>query len=453
MLRLLFIGTIVAFGTFYAAISPFYALLFYLWHAYFRPEEWVWWVNLVQFHISLIIGTYLVFRTMFSGPNPRIGVRTLMLFLFLAQSTIGTVTSEHPAYSLMFLEDFTKVLLISYIIVVLVTDRDRFRLTLVVIALSLGFECAKQGWAGLILAPGAKNDNSIGFLGDNNGVAVGTMMLVPILGALASTATRRWEKFGYRFLAVGVFLRGISTYSRGGFISAAVLGLFVFMRSQRKVRALLGIAAIVVLVWQMMPQEYWSRINSITTNEEEMDRSEAGRVHFWRVAIDMARAKPLTGVGLNVYQLSFQRYNTDSRYDGQRSVHSAWFGVLAELGLPGLMLFLANFFTAFFSCWSVARLTKGNPAARNLNLFANAMITSFAVWAAGTSFLAGQYDEMMWHFVGLSTALFLIATEEARAAQPVIPAVRPQWEAVGLGSAVGTTFGALREPPRRIQRP
>ena len=42
-------------------------------------------------------------------------------------------------------------------------------------------------------------------------------MLVPVLGALARTAKRRPEAFLHWFFLVGVFLRGITTYSRGGF--------------------------------------------------------------------------------------------------------------------------------------------------------------------------------------------------------------------------------------------
>src|SRR5215831_18085077 len=122
MLRLTFIGIIVLIGTFYALTSPFYGLLFYLWNAYFRPEEWIWWVDLRVLRLSWIIGVYVVFRTFLSAPNPRINSRTVLIFLFLIQAVIGTVASEHRAISLAYLEDFFKVLLISYLIVVLVTD-------------------------------------------------------------------------------------------------------------------------------------------------------------------------------------------------------------------------------------------------------------------------------------------------------------------------------------------
>jgi probable O-glycosylation ligase (exosortase A-associated) len=450
MLRAIFVIIIVVIGTFYAVMSPFYGLLFYLWHAYFRPEEWIWWLNLRQFHISLIIGVYVVFRTLFSAPDPKINSRTLLILLFLGQSVLCTITSEHPSTSFDFLQDFAKVLLISYFIVVLVTDRNRFRLTLLIIAMSLGFECAKQGWVALIVAPGAKNDNSIGFLGDNNGVAVGTMMLVPILGALAETATRRWERLGHRFMQVGVFLRGITTYSRGGFIAASVLALLVLLRSPKKFRAFLGIFAVVVLVVQVMPREYWDRVNSIgTTDEEEMDSSAAGRLHFWRVSLEMAKARPLNGVGLNAFELSYQQYNYDGRFPGQRAAHSTWFGVLGDLGLPGLALFVLNLASAVFSCWRVVRLSRGDPAKSDLRIYGNALITSLAVFMTAGTFLSSQYDEMVWHFFGLSTALYIIGTSEVPATEPVLSPAPGRWNPGTVGQSpygVSTDFARRGRP-------
>jgi probable O-glycosylation ligase (exosortase A-associated) len=424
MLRLIFIGLIVVVGTFYALMSPFYGLLFYLWNAYFRPEEWLWWIDLRVLRLSWLIGIYVVFRTLFSAPNPQLNTRTALIFLFFFQTVVGTVTSEHSLASRFFLSDFSKVLLISYLIVVLVTTRERFRTTLVVIALSLGLECAKQGWVNLFIAPGAKNDNSIAFLGDNNGVALGTMMLVPIIVALAQTATRRWEKYAYRFIAVGVFMRGLTTYSRGGFIAAAVLGMFVLVRSQHKFRALVGVLAIVGLVWAVMPQDYWSRMNTINASDDQRDESAAGRLHFWKIAVVMAKAKPLTGVGLNGFAASYSKYDPATPYGEFRQSHSTWFGVLAELGAPGLGIFVMNLVMAVASCWRVAR-SKFDSGNRELVSYANALFTSLFVFMAGGTFLSGQYSEMFWHFVGLSTALSVVAFSKVEATSPSMASARP----------------------------
>ncbi len=225
MLRTVFVGIIIIVGVFYAAQGPFYALLFYLWNAYFRPELWVWGGVLNSLHLSVTIAIYLVVTSLLSGRafviSPRIG----LLLAFFVQTLLSTLFSEHFAWSWTYWIDFAKIVLICYLIVVLVTDRDRFRLTMLVIAYSVGFECAKQAWVELLLNPGGQNNNVVAFLGDNNGVALGTMMLVPLFGALVRTATSRSEAFVHRFFLVGVFMRGITTYSRGGFVAAGVIGL------------------------------------------------------------------------------------------------------------------------------------------------------------------------------------------------------------------------------------
>jgi probable O-glycosylation ligase (exosortase A-associated) len=432
MLRNIFVFLIITGGVVFAVQSPFYALLFYLWNAYFRPELWVWSGWVLSLNLSWFIGLYLVAATALSMPRLRLNMRTALIFLFFADTLLAALASESPNWSWAFWIEFAKVMLISYFIVILVTDRKRFRLALLVITLSLGLECAKQGWAQTILNPGAKNDNNIPFLGDNNGVALGTMMLVPIIGALAETATRRWERNFHRFIMVGVFLRGITTYSRGGFLAAGALGLLKLLRSPRKIEAIAVIAISATIVGSVMPQQFWDRMNTITTAPAEAgDDSAASRIHFWQVAITMANAKPLTGVGFNGYSQVYEKYNTTGEFGGVRAVHSMWFGALADMGYPGFALFVITWALALWSCVRISARTRLSPDYRDLHSYARAFETSLIVYAVGGSFLPGQYNEMYWHFVGLSTALFLVADAELSATQTV---TRPQ---VSFAPALG----------------
>jgi probable O-glycosylation ligase (exosortase A-associated) len=432
MLRTIFVFIIIAVGVFYAAQGPFYALLFYLWNAYFRPEDWVWngaeTVGILK--LSYWIGLYLVVTAGLSARVFRLNSRTVLLLLFLAQCLIGTMTSEHPDTSWAFLREFVKVLLVSYLIVVLVTDRRRFRIILLVIAFSMGFETAKQGWAGLVLHPGGKNDNPIAFLGDNNDVAVGTLMLVPVFVALAQSAARPVEMAIHRFFAFGVLMRGIVTYSRGGFLAAGALGLVTFVRSPRKIRAFVGVVIVSVFVWTFMPPEFWKRMNTITVDDQNRDESAAGRIHFWGVAVEMAQAKPLTGVGLNCFEASYAKYDPRSAFGGGRSAHSTWFGVLGELGYPGIILFVAILVAAARSCLRVSALVKNDPSKRELRMYANGLLTSLIVFSVAGTFLSEQYVEMLWHFVGLCTALHQVALSEVPAVETVTPEPAPMYPAL-----------------------
>ena len=414
MLRTIFVFAIILVGTVYAVQGPFYGLLFYLWYAYFRPDYWLWDPTLIApLNLSLVIGVAVLIMSVSAIGRFRPTRLVVLILLFLAQSVVSLMRSEHYAYSLAHWTDFVKVMIITLLITILVTDRKRFRSVLLVIAFSLGLEMAKQGWAQMILNPGATNANTNPMLGDNNGVAVGMMMLIPIFVALAQTSAKRWERFAHRFFIIGVFYRGISTYSRGGFLTAGAIGLISFWRSKRKVRALVGIAVLAGIVWAVMPTAYWSRMYTLQDSADEQDASAQGRLFFWQVATAMAKAKPLTGVGFDGFEPSFTTYDSSNGTWGDaRAVHSTWFGVLAEMGFPGLVLLVAVILVALQTCRKVRRAVRGRPDLGDLQSYGIALQTSFIAYIVGMTFLNGQYLEMFWHFVGLSVALDRICAAE-----------------------------------------
>ena len=318
--------------------GPFYFLLFYLWYAYFRPDAWIYWMSWVQsLNLSLFLGAGLLLSTIASVPRLRLNAAVGIMMLFLLHSLLTVIFSAHPDVSWASWWIFLRIWLVSYTIILLVTDLERYRLTLLVIAVSLAFEGAKQGWAGFILNPGGINTNTLPFLGDNNGVAVGMMMLVPLFNALAQTTTRRWERIAYWILGTGVFLRGLSTYSRGGFLTAIVLAIFYWVQSRHKIRALVSLALVGTLALSVMPQEFWDRMHSINAPAETRDESARGRLYFWQVGMDMAAANPILGVGFDGYEASFNSYDTSKgEFGADRAVHSTWFGVHGGHRIRGL---------------------------------------------------------------------------------------------------------------------
>jgi probable O-glycosylation ligase (exosortase A-associated) len=414
MLRTLFVLAIIAAGLYYSTGGAFYVLLFYLWNAYFRPEQWVWSDIVGSMRLSLTIYIALVVTTLLSQKSKFvINGRVVLLMLFFAQTLLSAITANDQATAWFWWPEFAKVLLIAYLIIVLSREPKHIRLVLAVVALSLGFEAAKQGYAQLVLNPGARNANEHPVLGDNNGVAMGMMMLVPIFSALANTATHRLEKFTYRFFLIGVFFRGLTTYSRGGFLSAIVLGAYFLARTQKKMRAVLGVAALVAVVLPVMPDVFWDRMRTITVSEGERDDSAGGRIHFWSVAMKMVADQPLTGVGFKGYSSSYDAYDdTDGYYGTGRAVHSTWFGILAETGIPGFTILVVSLLTSLLGVRKVAKQTKKIPELQDLRQYAIAVEISLVTFIAGGTFLNGQYGEMLWHFIGISMALSTVAAAE-----------------------------------------
>jgi putative inorganic carbon (hco3(-)) transporter len=432
VLRTIFVAGLLTIGWGFALQSALYAAALYLWIAYFRPESWAWSDLFMQLNLSYIAGAYLVVRTIAAGAASRLNARSLLLIVFLAHSLLSTALGPDPAYSFTHWQEFAKTIVVSVILTSLIETAADLRLIMMVIALSLGFEATKQGWANLILHPGARNDNGIPFLGDNNLVAVGMLMLLPIIGALAETTTG-WKKRGLQFMAIGVLYRALSTYSRGGFLAAGVVGTVWFVRSPHKLKTVAAVVLATALVLPVLPQAFWDRMSTITAPSEERDDSSAGRLHFWQVAAAMANDRPLTGVGNAAYPRLYNRYDwTLGAFGTDRAVHSAWFGVLAELGYPGLLLFIAIIVSSLGSCRRVRRAAVRGEVSAALGSYAIGFETALMAFIVGGSFVSFHYCEMLWHFFALSVVLERVAaaeraTNRLRAAQsrPDSPAAEP----------------------------
>jgi probable O-glycosylation ligase (exosortase A-associated) len=429
MVRTLFVIAIIFVGGIASLTSSFHALLFYLWIAYFRPEFWVWDNGFLQgLQLSLVAGVWTIVATVVYGAKPQFNVRTLLLVLMLAASTVSTFSSPYINYATGYWQDFAKVIVITYLISILVNDEARLRLTLAVISLSIGLEAAKQGLVQLLLNPGAKNFNSTGAFGDENLTAVGMFMIAPMLLVLGQTSRVRWHAWIWRLLALGVFYRGISTYSRGGFLACGAMLVVYIWRSPHRVRSFAAIALLAVLIVPILPTAYWDRMNTIKATDEERDASAEGRVHFWEVAMRMANAYPLTGIGHNAFNAAYDKYDfSNGQYGERRSVHSSWFGVVSELGYPGLLTFVLSILSALLSCRRARKLAARLPDSPHLARYSLALECALAAFVVGGSFVIFQYAELLWHVLGLTMALEAIVrariAEQTAAHVEVTPAL------------------------------
>ena len=413
MIRTLLVIVLLIGGWGFAFQSAIYAACFYLWIAYFRPEAWAWSSVFATLPLSFAAGIFLIVRSMLSPVRFRLDLRNGLLFVFLIHSLVSTMFAPNVDYSLGYLQEFAKTIAVSYLLSVLITTEADLRVILMVIALSLGFEAGKQGWAQLVLNPGAKNDNPVPFLGDNNLVAVGMAMLLPTVGALAATSTGWWRR-GFQFLSIGVLYRALSTYSRGGLLAVGSVGAIYLWRSPNKFRTILAITVVVAVILPVLPSAYWDRMSTISAPADQRDDSQASRLHFWRVAVTMANDRPLVGVGHRGFERSYNRYDSTAGFYGtNRAVHSSWFGIFADGGYPGLALFLAIFGSSLWACRRTRRMSKRGEISDALGRYAIGLEAALIAFAVGGAFVSYQYIEMLWHYFGLTMALEQVAFAQA----------------------------------------
>jgi putative inorganic carbon (HCO3(-)) transporter len=415
MLRTILLLFGLTTGVYYALQGPFYGLLFYIGNAYFRPEEWVWGDFVGSLQLSFVIGFYVVITSLFSQNRFVWNGRVALLWLFLCLSVLSAVLSEHFDWSWPWLKAFVKVIVITYLLVVLTTDFAKFRLVVLIIVLALGVQQGKQGWVYFLTSPGWPNVNPVPFLGDNNGTAVGMLMLCPLVGLLAQTTQNKQAKSFYYVLLTGCLYRALSTYSRGGFLTGIAMGGVWWLRSRHKLHGLIAIFLVLSVILPTLPDRFWDRMRTIQTYNVEQEESALSRLHFWAVAMDMAVANPILGVGFNSYNKAYDIYDfSNGAYGKERSVHSCFFGVLAELGYVGLCLYVAILWCAFRACAQMRKFSSRNNELGDLGKSAIALESSLIAFVVGGSFVPFQYSEMLWHVIGLSMVLKQLAAQYER---------------------------------------
>ena len=438
MLRNLFVILLAGFGTAYALTGAFNGLLYYLWVAHFRPESWVWDSLISSLNLSMIAGIMTLVGALFGRARFGFTVRTALLVAFCAQNIAATMLSPFFVDGWTPLSNFIKSVVIVYLMPTLATDLVKLRRVFMVIALSLGFEGAKQGWVMLVTSPGAQNLNEVAHLGDNNAVAVGMLMVVALMIGLAGSAEKRWERHLYQFMALGVLYRSLSTYSRGGLLACVAMGLWYVFRSKQRFFALVSIGLAGALLLPVLPSEFWTRMSTINEAREDIESADGsirGRLHFWRVAVVMANQNPLTGVGNFAYNANYDRYDpSGGEFGVNRSVHSSWFGVLAELGYPGFVLYVTIILAAFSACFR-ARAATARGAPKVFETYALALEMGLVAFAVGGSFVILHTNELVWHFIGLTMALHALAVAYPVGATDAVPASGAAAEAGSVAPA------------------
>jgi hypothetical protein len=134
---------------------------------------------------------------------------------------------------------------------------------------------------------------------------------------------------------------------------------------------------------------------------EDASSSTLERVDCWAEALSMWREHPLVGVGLG----QFGEYH-------YKTAHNAYLLALAELGLPGMLLFgVIVYLSAKIPVMALRyvgqRSAQGPmPGARLTQAWAMGLLAAFAGLAVGIFFLSFTYHYVLWIYFGLSGAFY-----------------------------------------------
>jgi probable O-glycosylation ligase (exosortase A-associated) len=457
VLRSFLVLAILIPGFFAALMDGYAGLLMYLWFALFRPQEWLW-IDITSLRLSMVLGIVMLGRSLISGFVPNVThPLTIGIALMACSSVITQTSAVRPDIGWIWIDFFVRLALSCMMLVALARDARRLYGAIAVICLSLGFHASKAGLAFLLTKGGTRFDAGLsGAFVDNNGYALGTVMILPLLLVTAQNIELVYDgkflawvrRVLYATVPLCLFTV-LGTYSRGGFLAFTAALLTFIMLQRRRFTALAGVVAFFTLVLAVVPipERYVDRLSTITTYNEKIhdddpegaNESAKSRTHFWEVGIAMAMNKPL-GVGIKQYEAAYDRYDfLYGRYGHMRAIHNAHLQVLAELGFFGAFLWLAMFACACFACMRVrarAADERLRPETKRFLLTAaNGLMASMAGFIVGGSFLSMAYNELTWLTFAIVAALDRLSVQllhepETQGAEVVVPEVPLAFRAV-----------------------
>ena len=455
MLRSLFILAILIPGFIAALQSRYVALLMYLWFALFRPQDWLW-VDITSLRVSMVLGIVLIAPAIITGVLPNMThPLSIGMTLFLASSLISQVGAVRPDIGWVWIDFLLRLFLACMLLVRLSSDARRLVGVVAVIGGSLGFHAAKAGLA-YVLGGGTRfADGLAGAFVDNNGYALGTVMIMPLLIAAAQNVSvlvaegplRTWTQRAFYAAVPLCMFAVVGTYSRGGFLALSSAALMFLLLQRRRFTALavLAATALILVAVVPIPKSYIDRLDTIRTYNEVGEDSALSRPHFWRVGVRMGMVNPF-GVGLRQYEAAYDNYDfLFGRFGRQRAVHSAHVQVFAELGFIGAAVWIAMFAYAFFACLRVrARSRLAHVPAddgRVLFTLANALLTSMTGFVVGGAFLALALNDLTWLTFAMVAAVDRLSLEMCQ--QPVTQTMPRRFE-VPIAFRAVDTFAAAR---------
>jgi probable O-glycosylation ligase (exosortase A-associated) len=273
------------------------------------------------------------------------------------------------------------------------------------------------------------------FIEDNNEFALALIMTIPILRFLQLQTTDMRIRHGLTAVMLLCAASALGSHSRGGLLAMAAMGVWFWWRSPRKAVIGIWIAMVAFALLPMMPEEWWNRMASISTYEE--DASAMGRVFAWEVAWKVA-VHHFFGAGMSYqHPIIFAMYG-----DGAREIaaHSIYFQVLGNHGFVGLFLFLAIWFATYRSAgrlWRRARDTTQAKWAADLGAMMQVSLVGYAV---GGAFLSLAYFDLPYNVMVLVVLARKWVETRAWEREPQLPFL----EYVGLRKPKLGVTGAVK---------
>lgn len=350
------------------------------------------WGFAYEFPVAMVIGLATLMAWVVSKEPKKFQLNAVsgLLLAFVFWMSFANLFAMVPDLAFEKWNQSFKILLMTFATIALMRSRERIHALVWVVVISLAFFGIKGGVFTILKGGEFRVWGPPGsFIADNNALALALVMVLPLVRYLQLHTESALIRLGLYGTMVLIAFSIIGSQSRGAFLGAVAMLLFLVLKSRQRVALGILVAVLLGAGAAFVPQTWIDRMRTIETYEE--DGSALSRLEVWGFAIKMARDHPIVGGGFRVSydDAIYLKYIPDARKGGGRNYHSIYFEILGELGYVGLAIYL-GLLVAVWRCGSrTIALTRNQP---NL-LWANDLARTTQVSLVGFA-VAGAFQNL-----------------------------------------------------------
>ena len=373
-----------------------------------------------RLRIALLIGAVAIVahvrdRWARGLPLAKPGRETWLAGALLVWTLVGWPFSLWPGGTLALVLDlYLKALIVFWLISNLVDTHPRLRRmawTLTLLTVTLALVGISNYLSGVF---GPAQDRRIlgydaGLTRNPNDLALMLNLVIPIAVSLWLSARRPMLRVMLGLALLVQVTAVILTFSRAGFLTlATTLGLYALRLLRRPSKGLVFAAVVLALfALPFLPAGYVERLLTLRAIDADATGSAQARWEGTLAAIENMAAYPVLGAGLGMDILALN----ETVGPTWRAVHNTYLEYGVDLGVPGLLLFLALLWT----CWRSARAARGVEEVEVSHL-AEGIEISLLGFAVAAFFHPAAYHFYFYYIAGLAVAARHVASREPAAA-------------------------------------
>jgi len=377
---------------------PWIGILLWYWLGYMNPHRLAYGFA-YDFPFAMIVALVTLVAFFFSKEKKEMiwSRETVVLLVFIGWMLITTLLSFYPDTAWVQWNKVWKIQLMIFLTILIINDRQKLHWMIWVMALSLGFYGVKGGIFTILNGGAYHVQGPAGtFIAGNNELALALVMTIPLIRYLHLQETRKWVKNGLAGAMVLTGVAAVGSQSRGALLALAAMGFFLWIKSRHKMSTGVFIVLAVAIMATVMPQEWYDRMNTIKTYEQ--DESAQGRINSWHTAFNVA-ADRVTGGGFEMLRRvpTFQQYAPNPYM--VVDAHSIYFEVLGEHGFIGFGLFILLWLLAWVRARQTVKQCKNDPDRKWAADLSAMMQVSLVGYAVGGLFLGMAYFDLPYHLL------------------------------------------------------